>query len=211
MRDSFRIAVLASGSGSNLRAIIEASRSGSLDAEVALVISNNRESGALRIAEEFGITRLHLSSRVIPDPGKLETAFLAAFAEHQIELIALAGYMKQIPAGIIRKYKGRILNIHPALLPSFGGKGMYGPAVHEAVLKYGCKISGVTVHLVEEEYDSGAPVKQRCVPVLEGDTAESLAARVLQEEHRIYAEAIQLFAEGRVEIDERKIIIKQKQ
>jgi phosphoribosylglycinamide formyltransferase-1 len=208
MENSYRIAVLASGSGTNLRALIEANRSGNLDADVVLVISNNGDSGALRIAEEFGISRLHLSARLVPEVKELDDAFLQAFTQHDIDLIALAGYMRQVPACVVRAYRGRILNIHPALLPAFGGQGMYGLKVHEAVLKYGCKISGVTVHLVDEKYDSGAPVLQRCVPVLPGDTPETLAARVLAEEHKIYAEAIQLFAEGRVEIDGRQVTIK---
>jgi len=109
---------------------------------------------------------------------------------------------------IIRKFKNRILNIHPALLPSFGGKGMYGHFVHQAVLNYGCKVSGVTVHLVDEEYDNGAPIIQRCVPVMEDDTPETLAARVLKIEHQVFSEAIQFFADGRIKISGRKVKIK---
>jgi folate-dependent phosphoribosylglycinamide formyltransferase PurN len=133
---------------------------------------------------------------------------LAVLREHGVDFIALAGYMKKIPVEIIRAYPQRIVNIHPALLPSFSGKGLYGHSVHDAVLKQGCKVTGVTIHVVDEEYDHGPIVSQRCVLVEEGDTTDSLAERVLRMEHCLYAETLQLFAEGRVEITGRHAVIR---
>jgi len=124
---------------------------------------------------------------------------------HQIDFIALAGYLKKLPAAIVREFRNRIVNIHPALLPSFGGKGMYGIHVHEAVLKAGVKVTGVTVHLVDEEYDHGPIVLQRAVEVHDDDTPETLAQRVLQVEHELYPEALQLFAEGRIRVDHGRV------
>jgi len=199
-----RLAVFASGRGSNLEAILRNIDDGELAAEVVLVISNRPAAGALEIARQKEIPSFHVASKQFADEQDYETHLLKLLAEHQTELIVLAGYLKLIPVSIIRQYRNRILNIHPALLPSFGGPGLYGHFVHEAVLSYGCKVSGATVHLVDEEYDTGAPILQRCVPVLDDDTPETLAARVLQIEHQIFSEAIQLFAEGRVIIEGRK-------
>ncbi|RMD93621.1 MAG: phosphoribosylglycinamide formyltransferase [Calditrichaeota bacterium] len=203
-----RIAVLASGRGSNLAAIIEAAQSGKLDGEVVVVISNKADAGALNIARQYNIPTLHLSREQFSTEEEFDTAFLRAFEKYQVDIIALAGYMKKLSAKIVRAYKNKILNIHPALLPAFGGKGMYGLKVHQAVLDYGCKVTGVTVHIVDEEYDTGPPVLQECVPVYPEDTPESLAARVLKVEHRLYPQALQLFAEGRIEVQGRKVIVK---
>lgn len=203
-----KIAVFASGRGSNLAALIAAIKSRKLDADIALVMSNKSDAGALEIARSQGIPALHLSTEMFSAPDEFDQALLAHLQQHKTDLIALAGYLKKIGSAVIRAYKNRIVNIHPALLPSFGGKGMYGLKVHWAVLDYGCKVTGVTVHLVDDEYDSGAPILQRCVPVQYGDTPEILAARVLEVEHKIFAEALQLFAEGRIEIVGRKVHIR---
>lgn len=205
-----RIAILASGTGTTLSSILAATKNDTLSAKVVLVVSNKADAGALKIARNSGVLALHLSQKQFESPEDLDQAFLCAFKEQNVELIALAGYLKKISVNIIRKYKHRMLNIHPALLPSFGGKGLYGIKVHQAVLDYGCKISGVTVHLVDEKYDSGVPVLQRCVPVKKDDTPETLAARVLKLEHQLYVEALQLFAENKIEIQNRHIIIKEK-
>ena len=199
-----RLAVFASGRGSNLDAILKNIARGALTAEVVVVISNRSAAGALEIAGENKIPAFHVSSKQFADEQSYDEHLLRLLAEHRTELIILAGYLKLIPVNIIRQYRNRILNIHPALLPSFGGPGLYGHFVHEVVLNYGCKISGATVHLVDEEYDTGAPILQRCVPVLEDDTPDTLAARVLQVEHQLFSEAIQLFAENRVIIEGRK-------
>lgn len=203
-----RIAVLASGTGTNLASIVDATQNGTLSAEVALVVSNKAEAGALEIARKADIPALHLSIEQFSSQEELDKAFLSAFNEYAVELIALAGYIKMISPTILRAFKHRILNIHPALLPAFGGKGMYGRKVHEAVLDYGCKVSGVTVHLVDEEYDTGPPILQRCVPVEPDDTPETLAARVLEQEHEVYVAALQLFAERRVAVQGRKVILR---
>jgi len=204
-----KVAVLASGGGSNLAALLEAIHAGRLAAEIVLVVSNNADSGALAKAERAGIPARHLSLKKMGSQDALDRALLDAFRQHQVDVIALAGYMKKIGADIIGAYRNRIVNIHPALLPAFGGKGMYGMNVHRAVLDYGCKLTGVTVHLVTEEYDAGPPILQETVPVLQGDTPESLAARVLKVEHTVYAQALQMFAEGRIEVQDRKVVIRE--
>ena len=195
-----RIAIFASGSGSNAEAIIRASREGRLSSEVGLVVSNNINAGVLQRAEA-----LEVNNRVI-DPRSFEseelyiTSLFSTLDENEIDFIALAGYLKLVQLELIDKYRNKITNIHPALLPSFGGKGFYGMKVHEAVLEAGCKVSGVTIHLVNEKYDRGAIIAQRTLPVLDDDNPESLASRVLKIEHEIYPEALQLFEEDRVQL-----------
>ncbi|CUT00387.1 phosphoribosylglycinamide formyltransferase-1 [Candidatus Kryptobacter tengchongensis] len=202
------IAVFASGRGSNLMAIINAIKEGRLNAKVALVISNNSNAGALEIARANGIDALHISRRQFASDEEYIQKLLHELKTRNIELIVLAGYMKKIPPEIVREYQNRILNIHPALLPAFGGPGMYGINVHKAVIDYGVKVTGVTVHIVDEEYDHGPIVMQRVVEVRDDDTPESLAERVLKVEHEIYPQAIELFVEGRVVISGRKVFIK---
>jgi formyltetrahydrofolate-dependent phosphoribosylglycinamide formyltransferase len=194
------LVVLASGGGTNLQAIIDSIEAGKLDAQIKAVISNNSKSGALERARNHNITDIHLSHKQFATPEEFDQKLLSILKENEIDMIVLAGYMKMISPTVIRQYKNRIINIHPALLPSFGGKGMYGIHVHEAVIESGVKVSGVTVHLVDEIYDHGAIVMQKTVPVLDDDTPESLADRVLKVEHQAYSEAIQLFAEDRIEI-----------
>jgi phosphoribosylglycinamide formyltransferase-1 len=201
------VGLFASGGGSNLQSIIDQSQAGNLDAVVSVVISNNSKSGALERARNHNIAGYHISGKTHPDPKAYVAAIQEALSKHEVKLIALAGYMKLLPPEVIREYANRIVNIHPALLPSFGGKGMYGHHVHEAVLASGCKVSGVTVHIVNEQYDEGPIVAQRCVKIAEGDTPETLAARVLIEEHRIYPDAIQLFAQDRIKVIDRKVNI----
>jgi len=195
-----RLAVLASGGGSNLQAIIDAAQKGEIDAQVVLVISNNSKAGALERARRHGIQALHLSAGRFDTPEAFDARLLGVLANHRIDLVILAGYMKLLSPSVVKAYRGRILNIHPALLPSFGGQGMYGSRVHQAVIESGAKFSGVTVHLVDEQYDHGPIVAQRVVPVLDDDTPQTLAQRVLVEEHKIYKAVIQLFAENRVRI-----------
>ncbi|MCU0643012.1 MAG: phosphoribosylglycinamide formyltransferase [bacterium] len=203
-----RLAVLASGRGSNFEAILKSITSGKLKATIQVVISNKASAGALEIARNYNIPAVHISAKKFPEQEQFDEKLLAVVRECQANFIVLAGYLKMLSPAIIRAFKNRILNIHPALLPSFGGKGMYGHHVHQAVLDYGCKVTGVTVHLVDEKYDTGVPVLQRCVPVLDDDDAESLAARVLKIEHQIYTEALQLFADDRIEIIGRSVKIK---
>ena len=203
--EPIRLTAFASGGGSNVRAVYNNIKKGQLNAKLVGVISNNSNCGALEHARENGIPAFHVSAKQFESVEDFENRLLQLLDELDTELVFLAGYMKMMPASVVFRYKDRMLNIHPALLPSFGGKGLYGQFVHQAVLDYGCKVSGVTVHLVDTEYDTGAPVLQRCVPVLDDDTPETLAARVLKEEHKIYSEALQLFAEKRVQINGRKV------
>ena len=173
-----RVAVAVSGRGSNLEALFERLGNGD-DARVVLVISDRAEAPALDRARERGVAAMALQD------WRSAEEWLAALAAESVDLLVLAGYLKLVPAEVIARYRGRIINVHPALLPAFGGKGMYGIRVHEAVLQSGAVESGCTVHLVEEEYDRGMILVQARVPVLPGDTAQLLASRVLEQEHRL--------------------------
>ncbi len=188
-----KIAVFASGGGTNLQALIDAARRGDFAGDIRAVISNNSGAYALERARIANIPNYHISSKKYPDPDRLASALEGVMTERAINLIVLAGYMKLVPPGLIRRYRSRVVNIHPALLPKYGGPGMYGINVHRAVLESGDRRSGATVHLVDEAYDHGPILIQRSVPVLPGDSAETLAARVLEVEHRILPEAVDMF------------------
>ncbi|MDZ7724670.1 MAG: phosphoribosylglycinamide formyltransferase [candidate division KSB1 bacterium] len=207
-RHPLRITALGSGRGSNIDSVYDAIQSGQLDAEIVGVISNNSTCGVMSKARDRGIQALHVSGKTCPNAREFEQRMLQILTDLNTELVVLAGYMKKVPTAVIQKYQNRILNIHPALLPAFGGKGLYGRHVHQAVLDYGAKVSGATVHLVDVEYDTGPPVVQECVPVYSDDTPDSLAARVLEVEHRILPRAVRLFAEKRIEIDGRRVVIR---
>jgi phosphoribosylglycinamide formyltransferase-1 len=210
MPDKLNIAIFASGNGSNFRAIHEAINGGKIrNAQIALVISNNSDAGALEVARGFKIPAVHISRTQYKSDDEFNATLIGTLAKHHINFIALAGYMKKIDASIVGAFRNRIMNIHPALLPKFGGEGMYGMNVHEAVLAAKEKLSGVTVHIVDDEYDHGIIVLQKTVAVELSDTAETLAARVLKIEHEIYPEAIHLFAEGKIKIEDGKVIISQ--
>jgi phosphoribosylglycinamide formyltransferase-1 len=191
------IGVFASGRGSNFQAILSAIERGVLPARVTMLLSNKSDAGAFEIAHAYSIPTVHLSQKQFADEALYAAAMLEVLRGHNVEFVALAGYLKKIPTIVIREFRHRILNIHPALLPSFGGQGMYGHHVHEAVLASGAKLSGATVHLVDEEYDRGPIVLQKTVAVDEHDTPETLAARVLEVEHEIYPLALKAFAENR--------------
>lgn len=187
------VAVFASGGGTNLRALIDAFRDGRISGRIGAVISNNSKAYALTRASQAGIDNYHISAKVFPDPGVFREKISNVLSTHAINLIVLAGYMKLLPIEIIKRYRSRVINIHPALLPKYGGQGMYGINVHKAVLEAGDTISGATVHFVDEIYDHGAILIQRTVPVLPGDDAEKLAARVLEIEHIILPQAVRMF------------------
>ena len=195
------VGVLSSHEGTNLQTIVDACKDGRLHARVRVVVCNNSGAMTIERARREGIPFRHISGRTHPDPRELDAAIASAFEEHGVELVVLAGYMKKLGPRTLDRYRGRILNIHPALLPKFGGEGMYGSRVHEAVLESGDAVSGVTVHLVDEEYDRGPIVAQRKVPVLVDDTPESLAYRVLEQEHAIYPETLQMIAAGEIDLD----------
>lgn len=187
------ICVFASGSGTNFKAIIEAKKSGIIKSDILLLITNNSDCGAVAIAKDNNIPVFHISRKVYPNESEEEytNLFLDKLNEHKINFIVLAGYMKMIDVRIIRKFPSRIINIHPALLPKFGGKGMYGMNVHKAVIEAGEKESGVTIHYVNEKYDEGEIILQEKVTVSPDDTAETLQKRVLKLEHKFYSEVIQ--------------------
>lgn len=197
-KNRVNLGFLASGNGSNMQAVIDTCKSGRLAAKPCVVISNNSGSGALARARQEGIPRYHLSGRTHPDPAQLDAAILDALLRHEVELVILAGYMKKLGPRTLEHYEGRIINIHPALLPRFGGQGMYGARVHEAVLSAGEQETGVTIHLVDAEYDTGPIVAQCRVPVLADDTAESLAQRLLKQEHRFLVETIAKIVSGEI-------------
>jgi phosphoribosylglycinamide formyltransferase-1 len=205
---SIRIAILVSGHGrgSNMAAIIDACQRGEVDGQVVLVIGTRREAPALQRATEKGV------STEVVSPSKLgeeeyARRLLQTLGDAQVDLVCLAGFMRLLPPPVVHAYAGRVMNIHPALLPLFGGKGMYGEHVHRAVLESGMKVSGCTVHFVDESYDTGPIILQRCVPVEEEDTWETLAARVLAQEHQAYVQAVKLFAQGRLRVEGRRVRI----
>jgi len=195
-----RLGFLASHGGSNLQAIIDACRAGRLVADLCVLICNNSQAQALERARRAGIPTRHLSSHTHPSAEALDGAMLETLRDHQVNLVVLAGYMRKLGSRTLAHYRGRVLNIHPALLPKFGGPGMYGARVHEAVLAAREKESGATIHLVTAEYDQGPIVAQSRIAVLPDDTAESLAARVLEVEHALYPETLARIARGEIEL-----------
>lgn len=206
---SYKIAVFASGTGSNFKAIVNSIENGILCSEIAVLITNNPDAGALGYAKEKGISTAVINKKLFPEENGVTTEILSALSKHGADFIILAGYMKMIGSEIVRAYRNRILNIHPALLPSFGGEGMYGIHVHEAAIKYGVRFSGVTVHIVDDAYDMGPIVLQKIVPVDQEYTPQELQKRILTEEHKIYTEAIRLFEENKIEVSGRRVIIRE--
>jgi phosphoribosylglycinamide formyltransferase 1 len=194
------IGFLASHNGTNMQAIITACKSGVLNAKPAVVISNNSHSGAILKAKQAGIPYYHLSSKTHPVPEELDLAILNALVLNTVDLVVLAGYDRKLGNQTITYYNGRVINIHPALLPKYGGTGMYGIRVHQAVLTAGEKETGVSIHLVDKYYDHGAVIAQSQVPVLPGDTAESLSHRVLEREHSFFMEIIAKIISGEIDL-----------
>lgn len=176
-------------------------------ASVALCISNKPDAGALMRASHAQVPSVVINPSAFAEEAAYVTALTKLLAAHEVNFIVLAGYMRKIPAAIVQMFAGRMLNIHPSLLPAFGGRGMYGRRVHEAVIAAGVTESGATVHLVDEEFDTGPIVLQESVTVRPDDTAQTLAARVLEVEHRIYPAALQLFAENRIQLDGHQVCI----
>jgi len=198
-----RIGFLASHGGSNVQAIIDACRAGKLAAEPCVVICNNSDAPVLERARRAGIATRHLSSHTHPLPEDLDAAVLETLLAHRVNLVVLAGYMRKLGPRTLARYRARVLNVHPALLPKFGGAGMYGKRVHEAVIASGDRDTGVTIHLVTEEYDQGPIIAQRRVPVMPDDTVDKLAARVLEAEHALYPETLAQIASGAIRLDDR--------
>jgi phosphoribosylglycinamide formyltransferase-1 len=202
-----RLAVFASGEGTNFQAILDATGGDRLPAEVACCISDTPDAGALDRAGRHDVPTEVISPASFESPEAFGRALLDVLTAQDVTFVALAGYMKKIPPNVVDAYRGSMTNIHPALLPAFGGQGMYGMHVHRAVLDYGVHWTGATVHLVDEEYDHGPIVLQEPVPVYADDTPEVLADRVREVEHRLYPAALRLFAEDRVHQNDRVIEI----
>jgi len=196
-----RVAVLASGRGSNCKALWDYLQGGgdpSRAAAIVLVASDQPEARVLALARERGLFAVAL-----PAGRERDSALRQLLAEHRVDLVALAGYLRLVPPDVVRAYRGRIVNVHPALLPAFGVPGMYGHRVHDAVLASGARVSGATVHFVDEEFDRGAVIAQWPVPVYEDDTRETLAARVLRVEHVLFPRVVSAVARGAATLDER--------
>jgi phosphoribosylglycinamide formyltransferase-1 len=197
---TLKLGFFASHEGTNMQAIIDAYNDGRLDAKPCVVISNNSKSGAIQRAEREGIPYYHLSGKTHPVFKELDEAILNALKAHDVDLVILAGYMKKIGPQTLAAYEGKIINIHPALLPKYGGKGMYGKYVHEAVLASGDKVTGVTIHVVDAIYDHGPIIAQCEMPTFDGDTVETLSHRVLKREHEFFAETLQKISEGKIKL-----------
>lgn len=205
MSQAKAIAVFASGSGTNFQSLLDTFGVGGHPdpaARIALLITDRSGIRSLERAEEAGVPARVISPKEYENRDSFGAALLEALQEREIDLIALAGYLKLIPGTVVEAFRGRILNIHPGPLPTFGGPGMYGHHVHEAVLASGVRISGPTVHFVDERYDTGPIIAQWPVPVLADDTADSLAARVLRYEHRLYPAVLRAVARGDVRMEE---------
>ena len=203
-----KIGVLVSGGGTNLQAIIDSCESGYIPGRVVVVISNRKDAYALERAKKHNIPALFINPKDYRNLDEYSEKIAEELIKKEVDLVCLAGFLLKLSPEFVRKFKNRIMNIHPALLPSFGGPGMYGHHVHEAVIKSGVKITGCTVHFVDEEYDHGPIILQKAVEVKDDDTPEKLAERVLKEEHKIYPEAIKLFAEKKLEIIDGKVVKK---
>lgn len=203
-----RIGVLVSGRGSNLQALIDAIKSGYiLNAEIVVVISNKKDAYALERARQNNIEALFIDPKDYGDLSEYSKKLLDELKSRNVDLVCLAGFLLKLSPEFVKNYEYRILNIHPALLPKFGGDGMYGIHVHEAVIKSGEKESGATVHFVDEEYDHGPIIMQVKVPVYQDDTPQSLAERVLKEEHKLYPKVVKLFCDGKIKIINGKVEI----
>jgi phosphoribosylglycinamide formyltransferase 1 len=204
--DALRVAVLASGRGSNLQAIIDAIEAGTLDAKIVAVISNKREGPALERARRHKLSALFVDPKPYagrPDNREAyDRQLLDVLRRHEVELVLLAGYMKIVTPVLVEAFPNRMMNIHPSLLPSFPGLD-----VQKKAIEWGCKLAGCTVHFVTEGVDEGPIILQAAVPVLDDDTSDTLAARILEQEHKIYPRAVQLFAQGRLRVDGRRVFI----
>ena len=201
-----RVAVLASGRGSNLQAIIDAIKAGQAQAQIVAVISNKKDAIALERARKHGLTDIFVDPKPYagrPDSREAyDRSLLEILQQHEVELVLLAGYMKIVTTVLVNAYANRMMNIHPSLLPSFPGLD-----VQKKAIDWGCKLAGCTMHFVTEGVDEGPIIIQAAVPILDDDTPETLAARILLQEHKIYPRAVQLFAEGRLRVDGRQVLI----
>ena len=202
-----KIAVFATGSGSDIQSVIDENEREPF-CEISLLVASKEGIYALERAKAHNIEAIVRSKKDFPSNEEMFEDIIRELNARNIDFVVLAGYLNMIAENFVKAFPDRIINIHPSLIPSFCGKGYYGLNVHRAALEYGVKISGCTVHFVDEHYDSGAIILQRCVPVLEDDTPETLQARVLEEEHRALPEAVRLLTTGKVRKEGRKVIIR---
>ena len=204
--DALQVAVLASGRGSNLQAVIDAIEAGTVQAKIVAVISNKKEAPALERASRHGLSGLFVDPKPYvnrPDSREAyDRELLDVLRRHDVELVLLAGYMKIVTRVLVEAFMNRMMNIHPSLLPSFPGLD-----VQKKAIEWGCKLAGCTVHFVTEGVDDGPIILQAAVPILDDDTPDTLAARILEQEHKVYPRAVQLFAEGRLRVDGRRVFI----
>ena len=204
--DALRVAVLASGRGSNLQAVIDAIEAGTVQAKIVAVISNKKEAPALERARRQGLSSLFVDPKPYtgrPDSREAyDRELLDVLQRHDVELVLLAGYMKIVTRVLVEAFANRMMNIHPSLLPSFPGLD-----VQKKAIEWGCKLAGCTVHFVTEGVDEGPIILQAAVPILDEDRPETLAARILEQEHKVYPRAVQLFAEGRLRVEGRRVFI----
>lgn len=204
-----RLGILVSGGGTNLQAIMDKIEAGLLkECSIATVVSSRPGAYALERAAKHGIPTACISSKASPSPEEYDRALISHFNSHDVGLVVLAGFLSMLGEGFVNTYRNRIVNIHPALIPSFSGKGFYGITPHRKAIEYGVKVTGATVHFVDYEYDSGPIILQKAVCVLDDDTPETLQQRVMQEaEWELLPEAIRLFSEGRLTIEGRRVRI----
>jgi len=202
-----KIGVLISGSGSNLQSLIDNIENGNIDGKITVVISNKKDAYGLERARQNNISAVYVRSKDYEDFDKFNSAIIEELKRHGVDLVVLAGYLKILSSRFIEEYRNRIINIHPSLIPSFCGKGYYGIKVHEEAVKYGVKLSGATVHFVDEGADTGPIIIQEAVEVDCGDTADSLQRKVLKIEHKILPQAVKYYCEGRIQIIGRKVQI----
>lgn len=202
MTTTLKLGFLASHGGSSMRAIVAAIRAGQLDAEARLLVSNNGDSPALDFARNAGVDARHISAATAGSAEAADREITTQMLRNGVELVVLSGYLRKLGPRILDAYRGRILNIHPALLPKYGGQGMYGRKVHEACIAAGDTVSGATIHLVDADYDSGPVLAQVQVPVPPGDTVEDLEQRVMAAEPGFFVETLRAISEGRLALPE---------
>ena len=200
-----KIGVLISGGGTNLQALIDAINGGSINGNIAVVISDKDNAHGIERAKKHGIDGIVISRKDYKNKGEFFDTLINTLKEYEVDLIVLAGFLTILSKNFVEVFNEKIINIHPALIPSFCGEGYYGEKVHTAALDYGIKVSGATVHFVDEKADTGPIILQEAVPVMEDDTPETLALRVLQVEHKILPEAVRLYCDGKLIIEGRKV------
>lgn len=203
-----KIGVLISGGGTNLQALIDNIEKGSINGEITAVISDKKGAYGIERAKNHGIYAVEIDNKSFTDKESFMNSIIDELERHNVELIVLAGFLSILSKRFIEKYRNRIMNVHPSLIPAFCGEGFYGQRVHRAVLEYGAKVSGATVHFVDEGADTGPIILQQSVQVEDDDTPETLAARVLKIEHRLLPEAVRLYCQGKLSIEGRRVRIR---